>query len=240
MQIIIDDDRIARGARIGKIATFAGLGFLGVGLIVSLFLQETSLFWLSLVFLVLGVFVSSLGVGNMNRWVREPRADQALADALKGFDDRYLLYSYVLPVPHVLLSPVGIWVLAAMGQDGVIRYEDGKFRRNFSLVRLLRFMAEEGMGKPFAEVEGQVQDLRSFLTEHGVDGEIEIQKVLVFYNPAAKLEVSDPPLPVVDPKGLKKVIRKEKDSKLPGDLYKQIEDLFDEEAGWFEDEDDQE
>ena len=41
MQIIIDDDQIARGARIGKIATFGGLGFLGVGLIVSLFLQES-------------------------------------------------------------------------------------------------------------------------------------------------------------------------------------------------------
>ena len=128
MKIITDEVRIAKGARLGKIATFVGLGFLVAGLIISLALQETPLLWLSFGCLLAGLVISSMGTMNMNRWVREPRADQALAQGLKGFDDRYRLYNYTLPAPHVLLSPMGLYVLTAMGQDGVIRYEDDKFQ----------------------------------------------------------------------------------------------------------------
>ena len=108
MQNIVNETRIVRGARIGKIGTFAGLGFLVLGLIVSLTLQATGLLWVSFVCLLLGILVSSVGTMNMNRWVREPRADQALAQGLKGFDDRYRLYSYFLSAPHVLLGPTGL------------------------------------------------------------------------------------------------------------------------------------
>jgi hypothetical protein len=226
MQTIVDENRVARGARIGKIATFVGLGFLGGGLVVSLAFQESPLLWLSFVFLLLGIVASSVGTANMNRWVREPRADQALAQALKGFDDRYRLYSYVLPAPHVLLSPSGLWVITAMGQDGVVRYENGKFRRDFSLARVLRFMAEEGMGRPFAEADAQVQALQKFLDERDAGEGVEIQNVVVFYNPRVELEVSDPPRPLVVPKALKRTVRKQKDSALSSSEYRQLQELF--------------
>jgi hypothetical protein len=176
----------------------------------------------------LGIVVSSIGTMNMNRWVREPRADQALEQGLKGFDDRYQLYNYLLPAPHVLLSPVGLYVLTALGQEGVIRYDGQKFQRDFSLGRALRFMAEEGMGKPFVEAEAQVQAMRKFLDENGIGEEVEIDNVVVFYNPKAEVVVSDPPRPVANPKGLKKAIRKQQDKKLSNSVYRQLEDLFDE------------
>jgi hypothetical protein len=163
---------------------------------------------------------------NMNRWVREPRADQALAQGLKGFDDRYRLYNYLLPAPHVLLSPMGLYVLTAMGQDGVIRYQGDKFRRDFSLGRVLRFMAEEGLGKPFAEADAQVQALQELLDEQGMGEEVEVRNVVVFYNPRAELVISDPPRPVANPKGLKKAIRKQSNQKLPSSLYHQLQNLF--------------
>jgi hypothetical protein len=228
MQSHVDEDRIARGVRIGKIATFVGLGFLVLGLIVSLLMQQSPLLWASFGCLLLGIVVSSIGTMNMNRWVREPRADQALEQGLKGFDDRYQLYNYLLPAPHVLLSPVGLYVLTALGQEGVIRYDGQKFQRDFSLGRALRFMAEEGMGKPFAEAEAQVQAMRKFLDENGIGEEVEIDNVVVFYNPKAEVVVSDPPRPVANPKGLKKAIRKQQDKKLSNSVYRQLEDLFDE------------
>jgi hypothetical protein len=227
MQNIVNEPRVTRGQRVGKIATFAGLGFLGAGLVVSLLMAESPLLWLSFVFLLLGLLVSSVGTMNMNRWVREPRADQALAQGLKGFDDRYLLYNYYLPAPHVLLSPVGLYVLTAMGQDGVIRYEGDKFRRDFSAGRLLRFMAEEGLGKPFAEADAQVAAVRKFLDEHGIGEEVEIQNVVVFYNPRAELSISAPPRPVANAKGLKKAIRKQPGEKLSSAQYKQLGEAFD-------------
>lgn len=230
MQNIVNTTRIARGARVGKIGTFAGLGFLVAGLIASLTMQTAGLIWISFGCLLVGILVSSVGTLNMNRWVREPRADQALAQALKGFDDRYRLYSHYLPAPHVLLSPMGLFVLTAVGQDGTIRYDGQKFRRDFSAVRLLRFMAEEGMGKPFAEADAQVRDLQKLLDGHEVGEGVEIQSVLVFHNPRARLEVSDPPRPVTVPKGLKKALRKQfsdEDTKLSGAQYRELRDLFD-------------
>jgi hypothetical protein len=230
MQNIMNETRITRGARIGKIGTFAGLGFLVAGLIVSLTLQTTGLLWLSFVCLLLGILVSSIGTMNMNRWVREPRADQALTQGLKGFDDRFRLYSYYLPAPHVLLGPSGLFVLTTMGQDGVIRYDGTKFRRDFSAIRLLRFMAEESLGKPFADADSQVHAMQKLLDEQGVGEGVQIQNVVVFYNPRAQLAITDPPRPVVNQKGLKKALRKQfvdDDAKLSGVQYRELRDLFD-------------
>lgn len=226
MRLITNERLVTRRARLGKIAIVAGLGFLIVGLIISLTLQQFPWFWLSFACLLLGLLASSVGTFTINRWVREPRADQALAQALKGFDDRYRLYNYFLPAPHVLLSPVGLYVLTAMGQDGVIRYEGNRFRRDFSLGRVLRFMADEGLGRPFEIADSEVHALQRFLEAHGVDDEVEIQNVLVFYNPRARLEVEDPPRPVVEPKRLKKLIRAQPGSKLTGAPYQQLQDLF--------------
>jgi hypothetical protein len=227
MRLVVNEEKITRGARLGKIATFVGLGFLVAGFIISLTLRDLVFLWVSLGCLVIGMLISSVGTMNMNRWVREPRADQALAQGLKGFDDRYVLYSYVLPVPHVLLSPAGLFILTAMGQDGTIRYDGEKFSRNFSLGRVLRFMAEEGLGRPLAEAESQSQTLQKFLEEQELGEDVEIQNVLVFYNPRADLDVSESQVPIVNPKGLKKAIRKQADEKLPARQYQALRKLFD-------------
>ena len=231
MKIITDHERIARGARLGKIATFVGLGILVGGLVISLALQDTPLLWLSFACLLLGLVISSVGTMNMNRWVREPRADQALAQGLKGFDDRYRLYNHSLPAPHVLLSPQGLFVLTAMGQEGNIYYDGTKFRRDFSLGRALRFMAEEGLGKPFSEGDSQVAALQEALEKHGASEGIEIHNILVFYNPRTQLSVSHPPRPVVAPKGVKKAIRRLADTKLPRGQYDELVSLFEGEEG---------
>lgn len=231
MQSIVNEVKIARGQRIGKVATLAGLGFLIGGLVVSLVFKESSLFWLSFVCLIVGILISSVGTMNMNRWVREPRADQALTQALKGYDDRYRLYSYLLPARHVLLCPVGLYVLTAMGQDGVVRFKDGRFHRDFSLGRVLRFMADEGMGRPLSLADAEVRALQEFLEEHDAGEGVEIQSILVFYNPRAELSLSDPPRPVTDPKGLKRAIRKQQGPKLSGSTYRRLRELFEEATG---------
>jgi hypothetical protein len=231
MQIINNEAKIANGARLGKIGVFVGLGFLLAGLIVSLALQQSQFLWVSFLCLILGFLASSIGTMNMNRWVKEPRADQALAQGLKGFDDRYRLYNYTLPAPHVLLSPLGLFVLTAMGQDGAIHYEGDRFRRDFSPGRIFRFMADEGLGRPFAEADSQVQALRRYLEAHDVGEGVEIQNVLVFFNPRAQLFLSEPPRPVVDTKGLKKAIRKQREDKLSGSQYRELQELFERRAG---------
>jgi hypothetical protein len=226
VQIITNQATITRGARLGKIGVFAGLGFLLVGLIVSLALKQAQFIWISFLCLIIGFLVSTVGTMNMNRWVREPRADQALAQGLKGFDDRYRLYNYMLPAPHVLLSPAGLFVLTAMGQDGAIRYDGNRFHRNFTVGRLFRFMADEGLGRPFAEGDSQVKALRQYLEAHDAGEGVDIQNVLVFYHPRVQLTVSEPQRPVVEPKGLKKVVRKQREDRLSSSQYRKLQELF--------------
>jgi hypothetical protein len=228
---IVDKQKVERGARIGKIATFAGLGILLVGMILSLVVQDLSAIWLAFGCLLVGLVVSSIGTLNMNRWVRQPRADQALAQSLKGFDDRYRLYNYVLPIPHVLLSPVGIFVVRAMGHDGTIRYDGNRFRRGWTPARLLRLMADEGLGRPLEELDREIAALRQLLEADESGQEVDIQGIIVFYNPRVQLEVTDPPLPIIDPKGLKKAIRRQGDEKLSNRQYNELQSILDQAAG---------
>jgi uncharacterized protein (DUF849 family) len=88
-------------------------------------------------------------------------------------------------------------------------------------------MAEEGLGKPFAEADDQVKKMRAYLDENGIHRDIEVYDVVVFYNPAAQLQVGDLPQPVVTTKGLKKSIRKQRDRRLTNNQYAQLEELFD-------------
>jgi hypothetical protein len=225
MHTITDERKIGRGARLGKILVFGSLGFLVAGLVLALRMREVYYLWISLGCLVIALVGSTVGFAHMNRWVREPRADQALDQGLKGFDDRYRLYNYVLPAPHVLLSPAGLFVLTAMGQDGAIRYAGGKFRRGFSLGRIFRFLSDEGLGRPFAEGDNQVSALGQFLLQHGMEG-VDIQNLIVFYHPRAQIEVTEPPRPVVDPRGLKRAIRSLPQGRLSSSLYGQLQELF--------------
>jgi len=227
MQIITNENKVARGARLGKIATLGGLGFLTAGLIISLTIRDLPMVWVSFLCLLVGLVASSIGTMNMNRWLKQPRADVALAQGLKGFDDKYRLYNYWLPAPHVLLGPTGLYVLTAMGQDGAIHFDGTRFQRKFSPARLVRFMAEEGMGRPFVEGDNQVERLQEFIQKNGVGEDVEIQNVLVFYSPRADLLVTDPPRPVVNTKGLKKALRRQPGEKLPGSLYQKLQTLFD-------------
>jgi hypothetical protein len=228
---ILDEKKVERGTRIGKIATFGGLGILLVGMILSLLVQDLSIIWLTFGCLIIGLVVSSIGTLNMNRWMRQPRADQALAQGLKGFDDRYRLYNYVLPAPHVLLSPVGIFVVTALGQDGTIRYDGTRFRRAWTPGRLLRLMADEGLGRPLEEVGRQISAVRQLVEAHEGGQGVDIQGLIVFYNPRAQLEVIDPPLPIIEPKGLKKAIRRQGEEKLSNRQYSQLQAILDQAAG---------
>ena len=225
MYTLTDEHKIARGARLGKILVFGSLGFLVAGLVIALRMRGVYYLWISLGCLVIALVASTVGFAHMNRWVREPRADQALDQGLKGFDDHYRLYHYVLPAPHVLLSPAGLFVLTPMGQDGAIRYTEGKFRRGFSLGRIFRFLSEEGIGRPFAEGDSQVSGLRQFLLQRGMEG-VDIQNLIVFYHPRAQIEATDPPRPVVVPRRLKRAIRSQPQGRLSPSLYRQLQELF--------------
>jgi hypothetical protein len=60
---------------------------------------------------------------------------------------------------------------------------------------------------------------------------VEIQNVMVFYHPRAQLNISEPPRPVANPKGLKKALRRQPGEGLSGSQYRQLRELFDQAVG---------
>ncbi len=224
MKVIINEKLVKRQAAIGKWASLLGMGALLVGLVVSY--RRPTLLTISFGCLISGFVLASIGTYNMNRWVKEPRADQILTKALKGFDNKHLLYHYTLPAAHVLLAPSGLFVFTVKDHHGEIRCEGEKWHHKFSWGRLLLFFGQEGLGNPTREVRGEMERLRRFLDEKLPEADVPIEGLIVFTNPRAKLELIDPAVPVVSSKKLKAFLRQLKRKRIPAEQRKELAEIF--------------
>ncbi len=225
MKIVTNESFVRKKARLGRWTSLLGMGVLFAGLIVSFIYPE----WVNVSFgcLLVGFTLANIGSYNLNRWVREPRSDQVLAKVLKGLSNKHHLYNYLSPTPHVLLSPAGLFVLVAKNQDGEIRYENGKWRRDFKWGRFLRFFSEEPLGNPTKELEEEVKGFHRFLERSLPEAEVPIEGVIVFTHPSAELKIAEPDFPAVVAKKLKAHLRElSKGRSLPGSQRKELARVF--------------
>src|SRR5574337_631385 len=149
MRLTTNTKLIERQSRIARYATFGGLGVLLISLISSFVSIENILF--SYISLFVGLMLAYTGSTLANKWIREPRADNALTKALKGFDNKHHLYNYLLPASHVLTTPNNLVVFRVKPHDGSIRFEDGKWKRPRKFSRIFGGMGQEQLGDPVAE-----------------------------------------------------------------------------------------
>jgi hypothetical protein len=226
MKIVTNEKLIRRNSRIGMIATFSGLAILAGGLLISFRSKDQAQFGLAWISLLAGFLLSQVGVYFGNRWGRRPRPDELINQALKGLDDRYALYHYTTPTAHLLVGPVGIWVLLSRHQTGQITYDKGRWRQKRSgcIQVYLRFFAQEGLGRPDLDIPVEVASVQKFLHKKLPDTELPpIQAALVFTNEKAELQTDDAPNPTLPAKELKEFIRKlAKDKPLPTPKAKEI------------------
>jgi hypothetical protein len=212
MQIITNDKLVRRNRAIARYASIVGLIVLVGGMIVSF--SRPELVIVSFAALILGFLLSQVGMYFTNRWGREPRPDQFLNQSLKGLDNKYTLYHYTAPVPHLLVGPAGLWILMPKHQRGVITYEKGRWRQKGGgfLQSYLRLFAQEGIGRPDLEVAGQIDSLESYLKKNLPDMDsFPIQAALVFTNDKTELQIGEDvevPIPTLTLNKLKELIRK--------------------------------
>ncbi len=228
MKVVVNERLIASRGRLGKIASLTGLAILLAGFGFSFFPQY---FYVSILCLLLGLIASNIGTYNLNRWVKRPRNDEVIARALKGLDDRFWLFSYILPAEHVVLGPTGLFVIKAKSHDGEILCEGSRWRRKFRWSYLLRIFYEEGLGNPTAEVAWEAERLRKFLAKKlPEDAQVEIKEVILFTNPSVRLELRSPITPVLTAKTLKNHIRQKGTEFLPSELYRKLLEVFRQQA----------
>jgi hypothetical protein len=170
-----------------------------------------------------GLILTQVSLYFGNRWGRKPSIDESITAALKGLDDRYTLYHYKAPVPHLLLGPSGIWVLSPMYHAGTITYEKNRYRQQ-GISFINRFFGQEGLGRPEQEARIYVEDMEKFVRKNLTDEELPpVNTVIVFTNPKTVVQVVDPPVPTLAVDKLKDFIRRRaKEAAVPVDKLRPL------------------
>lgn len=226
MRIIQNDKYIQSRSRIGRYVFFGGFGLLIVGLLISLSANSLSLFPVSVLCLLVGVLMSQVGGYYMRRFDRGELPHLALAKALKGFDDRYLLVNYGTPASHVLLTPDTVYVITAKPQTGRISFENGRWKNPTGLRRVITWMSEEGIGNPTRDARAEVDRLQRYLSRQLPDTPVAIEPLIVFIHPNAELTTDSSPVPAIHVKQFKGWLRSRPKGDLTREAYAALSHLL--------------
>jgi hypothetical protein len=233
MIVLRDEKRMVRMRRLSQYMTLIGLAALVAGLVLAFTMDSVEVFIYQLMALAVGLVLSQIGVYLGHRYVRRPRPDQVLDDAVKKVMKDGRMYHYLLPAPHVLLTPQGIIVFLAKYQVGEIKAEGDKWTQKG--IGLRRFFGQESLGNPSREVQIMVERLANFLRKNAPEvEEVPIAPIIVFTTKDIKsLDVSKANFPAMQytkVKGyLKQQWQKNRD-KMDRQTYEAVRAAFDSRA----------
>jgi hypothetical protein len=225
MRAEVNQSLLASRARWAKILSFAGMGCL-IGSIVLVNTRPEFAWGMLLV----GMITSTAGSHLASRYMREPRAEEALQKALKGFDHHHVLYSFMLPVEHVLVAPSGVWIILVRKQPGQFTYNGKRWHQKVTFGRLLSFLGEPGLGRPIRELQHALDAIRERLADAALPTEVPVEGVVVFTDPRASVEVKGTSCHVVTVDNLTGFFRRELRNRasLAPDVRKRLIETFDE------------
>ncbi len=182
---------------------------------------------LSFACLGIGFVAAQIGSYNQRRFNRPPRPDERLAKELKGFDDRYSLYSWMLPAAYVFLGPTGVYAFALREQGGLVTNERDKWKHKGTKLGFLLAFSNEGIGNPTLDAQNDAAKMQKYIAERLPDVQVEVQPLALFINPQVKLDLKSPAIPAVKPDQLKTLLRsRTKDNKLDAATLQQLQALF--------------
>lgn len=206
MEAFANESKIRVNVGIGRWLSLAGLGVLLVGMVVSI--VKPDLVIVSLLCLALGFLASTIGAYYANRWTKSPRPDEVLNQALKGISNKYHIYHYLLPLPHVLLGPAGLFIFRVYLHEGPVTYDGNKWKQKFNLLRFLGFSGQEALADPVRDVQYDQQRFANWLKKRLPENESPpITSVIVFTRDNVQLDVAKTEVPVLDRRQLKGWIR---------------------------------
>jgi len=207
MRVVLNKARLARRAQVANLASVGGMVALLAGVIVPLFLPQLGQI-APLVVILGGIIISMVGIYQANRWVRKPRPEEQLGKALKGLDDKYVLYHYPagLPCDHLLLTPGGVVNLETVNLAGQFTYQNKRWSERMTFGRALRSIVEERLGDPTKSALAVQRNLTEQLT--ALTGEaVAVKPLIIFTHTNVELELEPGgPVPVHTLSKLKKQV----------------------------------
>ncbi len=196
MKTFIDHRKVKRRSLISNLISVGGLLVLLSGVLVPFFLPK--LVNVAQIWMIAGVGLSMIGIYFANRWVRKPRPEDSLDQALKSHNDSYHIFHYPsLPCEHVLLTPFGVVIIEVFNLAGDFSYKDGRWKEKMNLGRALRYIVEEHLGDPVKNAHDLEEYLSGRLAQAiGSEHSVPIYSVVTFTHPAVRLDVKNSPVPV--------------------------------------------
>jgi len=193
---------VRRNKRITQYLFYFSFGVLIVGLVLGFRPPDriddpdtAAALLLQTLVLPVAVATSLISVRMTNQWLRQPRPESAIKDALKGINKKSVIYNYYhSPARHVLICPQGVFAMVTRFQDGLFVINGDRWERVGGM-RLLRFLRGDNLGNPADDAKRAAAHVKELLSPIAPD--IEVEPLVVFTDPRARLEVTNPSVPAL-------------------------------------------
>ncbi|MBN2469953.1 MAG: NERD domain-containing protein [Anaerolineae bacterium] len=199
MRVATNHTKIRRNRRIAQYAFFATLALLILGLFVTNAAPNNPLLLLApLVVLPVAIAATFYSVRMANLWLREPRPEKTLDEGLKGLSTRAVLYNYVLPARHVLITPQGVFTFTMRPQEGDFVVENNKWvKKGNAFSKFMTLFRQDTLGRPDLDAQREAAEVQKLVDQVAPDSGVVVEPVIVFSNPYATVEVIESPYPVL-------------------------------------------
>ncbi len=209
MKVVIHSALARKRRRQATLLSVAGIAVLFLGLYFN-FQPSRQLLMYAYMSLILGSLMSWLGVSMADQWVRPPRAEEAVGEAMKGAARSYVLYHWALPADHVLLAPWGLTLFRVFNIDGPVEIRGDRWRDARPLARKLFSLGRQPVRNPERILGVESDQLRQALADRdSALAAVPMQLAGLFTSARAELTVSEPNLPAVRADGLRDWLRVE-------------------------------
>ena len=234
MRVVTNDATIDRNRRIAQYSFFFSI-FVLLGSFIFLNSLSPEGSSLACFILPLAFLITLFSVRMGNNWIREPLSWEAIQESTRGISSNAVLYHFILPAKHVFISPMGIFAFYTMFQDRHIVVKDDKWRMTGGLIgSILTFMRQDSVGNPTREAQFEAQVAEKTLQKIFPDKEIEVQPIIVFLHPGAKVDIEgEQTVPITFATGdsepsLKLFLKSLKEEDYPTLTSEEIDELDDE------------
>ena len=218
MKISLNKKLIERNKKIAQTTLYVSLGLLIIGFIWTLRNTEPSKSLIGYLILIPAFLLVQVSIYMANRWGKSPRPDEVVVSALKGLDNQYTLYNYTTGVPHLLVGPIGVWIINPYNHEGEISYnlDKKRYQQKGGSNIIAKYFAQEGLPNITKDVISLKKDHKKYFDKYSILVDEEPIIVNLFYSDNVILVKNDAPEINLKPKKLKVFIRKfAKEAKIP-------------------------
>ncbi len=206
MQRYINQGKVRRNRTLGRWMMFGGLGASLVAVIISF--TAPQYIFVALGLMLVGGLVSQVGTAIYNRFGRSPRIDEVIDHSLKGLDDQYAVFHYLLGARHVLLSPAGALAIVPRVERGEITMEDGRWLQEPPRRRISFGQRKREIRDLVPETQRGIRQLGRALARQFPGHEpIHVDALVLFLADDAQLEAGDTSLLAAHRKKVKGLLR---------------------------------